>query len=47
MTEPQRPTDERGDPEEPNVSGTVFLTVLLLMLIAGIWLIMYFQLLSR
>ncbi|MDH3497480.1 MAG: cytochrome c oxidase subunit 2A [Gemmatimonadota bacterium] len=47
MNEPQRPTEERAGREEPNVSGTVFLTVLLLMLIAGIWLIMYFQLLSR
>lgn len=47
MTDPRRPTDERGGDDEPNVSGTVFLMVLFLMLIAGIWLIMYFQLLSR
>jgi hypothetical protein len=33
--------------QEPDVRGTVFLMVLFLMLMVGMWAIMYFQLLSR
>jgi hypothetical protein len=36
----------KQDPE-PDVRGTVFLMVLFLMLMVGMWAIMYFQLLSR
>jgi hypothetical protein len=36
-----------GEPVELNFSGTVFLMVLLLMGLAGLWLIMYFKLLGR
>jgi hypothetical protein len=35
------------DDEEPDVRGTVFLMVVFLMLMVGMWAIMYFQLLSR
>lgn len=35
------------EPAELNFSGTVFLMVLLLMGLAGLWLIMYFKLLGR
>ncbi len=37
----------QAEQEEPNFSGTVFLMVLLLMGLAGLWLIMYFKLLGR
>jgi hypothetical protein len=33
--------------QEPDVRGTVFLMVLFLMLMVGMWAIMYFQLLNR
>jgi hypothetical protein len=35
------------DEQEPDVRGTVFLMVLFLMLMVGMWAIMYLQLLSR
>jgi hypothetical protein len=38
---------EQGEQAELNFSGTVFLMVLLLMGLAGLWLIMYFKLLGR
>jgi hypothetical protein len=46
------PFHEKGEPmpdndQEPDVRGTVFLMVLFLMLMVGMWAIMYFQLLSR
>ncbi len=51
MNDQQRPADPAGDrrpeQEDPNVTGTVFLMVLFLMGIAGLWLIMYFMLLGR
>ncbi len=51
MNDQQRPVDpaddHRPEPEDPNVTGTVFLMVLFLMGIAGLWLIMYFMLLGR
>lgn len=40
-------TAEFGPDEEPVATGTLFLMVLLLMLIAGIWGILYQTLLSR
>ncbi|MCI0436895.1 MAG: cytochrome c oxidase subunit 2A [Gemmatimonadetes bacterium] len=33
--------------EEPTTTGTVFLVLILLAIIAGIWLIMYLRLLDR
>lgn len=33
--------------EEPDVRGTVFLMALFLMLMVGMWALMYFQLLNR
>lgn len=33
--------------EEPVVTGTLFLTLILLMLIFGFWIMMYFLLLNR
>lgn len=33
--------------EEPNTTGTLFLTLILLMLIFGFWIIMYITLLNR
>ena len=33
--------------QEPDVRGTVFLMVFFLMLMVGMWAIMYFQLLNR
>jgi hypothetical protein len=39
--------ESRHEQEDPDVSGTVFLMVLFLMAIAGLWLIMYFMLLGR
>lgn len=33
--------------EEPDVRGTVFLMVIFLMLMVGMWVLMYFQLLNR
>lgn len=51
MNDRQRPVDSAGEnrpePEDPDVSGTVFLMVLFLMGIAGLWLIMYLMLLGR
>jgi hypothetical protein len=52
MTE--RPTHDRGDPppnlapdEEPVATGTLFLTMIILMVIAAIWVIVYGMLLGR
>lgn len=51
MNDQQGPVDpggeKRSEQEGPDVSGTVFLMVLFLMGIAGLWLIMYFMLLGR
>jgi hypothetical protein len=44
-TDPQK-TDMQPE-EEPVVSGTLFLTLILLMLIFGFWIIMYITLLNR
>ncbi len=33
--------------EEPNLSGTLFFTLFLLMIIFGFWVVMYLELLSR
>jgi hypothetical protein len=38
--------DQQPD-QEPDVRGTVFLMVVFLMLMVGMWAIMYFQLLNR
>lgn len=51
MNDPQQSMEpaehDQAEPEEPNFSGTVFLMVLLLMGLAGLWVIMYFKLLGR
>ena len=42
------PPETAGDtPEEPILRGTIFLTLVLLMLIFGFWMMMYFELLDR
>lgn len=38
-------TDDRND--GPDTSGTLFIMVVFLMALAGMWLIMYFRLLGR
>ena len=43
---PERPPPERDD-DEPTTAGTLFIMLLFLMALGGMWLIMYFQLLSR
>jgi hypothetical protein len=40
-------TDGDKQDQEPDVRGTVFLMVCFLMLMVGMWAIMYFQLLNR
>lgn len=47
---PGRPPSTRPperEPDEPRVTGTIFIMLLFLMALGGMWLIMYFQLLSR
>lgn len=44
-TDPQE--TELAPEEEPIVSGTLFLNLILLMLIFGFWIIMYITLLDR
>ena len=45
---PRDPEDDRLQEEaEPNTTGTVFLTLLLLMMIFGFWTMMYVMLLER
>lgn len=45
MTDPKASPPQRDD--EPNASGTLFIMVVFLMALAGMWLIMYFRLLER
>lgn len=33
--------------QEPHLSGTLFLTIILLMLIFGFWMMMYIEMLNR
>ncbi|MEJ2503246.1 MAG: hypothetical protein P8177_07995 [Gemmatimonadota bacterium] len=40
-------SDELSPDEEPTTTGTLFIMVLFLMALAGMWGIMYFTLLSR
>ena len=58
MADPQRitsPATGTADPtqteiapgEEPVATGTLFLMIILLMIVAGIWSMLYFTLLSR
>jgi flagellar biogenesis protein FliO len=42
----QRDTELRPD-EEPTTTGTLFLVMIILMIIAAIWVIMYLRLLDR
>lgn len=44
---PTSPPDELAPEEEPTTTGTLFIMVLFLMALAGMWGIMYFMLLSR
>ncbi len=44
------PSDNPGDSpieEEPNTTGTLFVMIVFLMALAGLWGIMYLQLLDR
>lgn len=44
----QEPTDSSIEPdEEPVVTGTIFLTLIMLMMIFGFWAVMYVDLLNR
>jgi flagellar biogenesis protein FliO len=54
MTEPtpttgssERDESELAPEEQPRVTGTLFLSMILLMIIIAIWLIMYARLLDR
>jgi hypothetical protein len=44
--EAPQPTELRPE-EEPVTTGTLFLTMVILMIIAAVWVIMYWQLLGR
>jgi len=44
---PDPPRTELRPEEEPTTTGTLFLTVLILMIIGAIWVVMYLKLLSR
>ena len=46
---PARPPDpsELTPEEEPSTPGTLFLCVILLMIVAGFWVIIYLRLLHR
>lgn len=44
---PESDPDELSPEEEPTTTGTLFIMVLFLMALAGMWGIMYFTLLSR
>ena len=44
---PETDPDELSPEEEPTTTGTLFIMVLFLMALAGMWGIMYFTLLSR
>ena len=44
---PERGPDELSPEEEPVTTGTLFIMVLFLMALAGMWGIMYFTLLHR
>lgn len=46
---PLRPSDpsEFSPEEEPSTPGTLFLCVILLMIVAGFWVIIYLRLLNR
>ena len=46
-TPPGHDPDELSPEEEPTTTGTLFIMVLFLMALAGMWGIMYFTLLSR
>ncbi|MEZ5332850.1 MAG: cytochrome c oxidase subunit 2A [Thermoanaerobaculia bacterium] len=50
MNEPQsgdRPSPERAPEEEPDIRGTLFFSVVFLMLIFGFWGVAYLMLLNR
>jgi hypothetical protein len=38
---------EMARQEEPSIPGTLFLTIVLLMIIAGVWIVMFLFLLAR
>ena len=43
----ERGPDELAPEEEPTTTGTLFIMIVFLMALAGMWAIMYFTLLSR
>lgn len=47
QNEAQKPAQAGTSEEEPVIRGTLFLTMVLLMLIFGFWMMMYFELLNR
>ena len=42
-----KPTPPDPQDEGPNATGTLFIMIVFLMALAGMWLIMYFRLLER
>ncbi len=47
MAELQQKNPESAPPEEPDVRGTLFLTMLFLAMVVGFWVIVYYLLLNR
>lgn len=47
VTPPAHGPDPGADPEEPTTTGTLFIMILFLMALAGMWGIMYLTLLNR
>ncbi|CAM3247680.1 cytochrome c oxidase subunit 2A [Rhodothermus bifroesti] len=42
-----RPVQQPAPPEEPDVRGTLFLTLIFLAMVFGFWIIVYLMLLNR
>ena len=47
MTDERRSDPRQPDDEEPRTAGAVFLMLVFLMALAGMWMLMYLELLHR
>ncbi|AEN73153.1 hypothetical protein Rhom172_1226 [Rhodothermus marinus SG0.5JP17-172] len=47
MAEQQPQGSQPAPPEEPDVRGTLFLTMIFLAMVVGFWVIVYYLLLNR
>ncbi len=47
MAEQQPKGSHTAPPEEPDVRGTLFLTMIFLAMVVGFWVIVYYLLLNR